>query len=200
MPTFGNTLFSELNGPTALVEQAVASEEAGFDFLVVSDHFHPWLSSHTDSPFIRYHPAIIAHAAATIQLLSAGRFTLGVGAGERLNEHVVGRGWPSVDIRHEMLTESIEAIRALFSGEMVTYRGDHITVEDAQLFSMPATPPPIAVAGSGPQSVELASQLGDAFIGTEPDAATLDAYRDRAGNGARTIGQVLRRCGDDRAR
>lgn len=141
-------------------------------------------------PFLRYHPAIIAQAAATIQLLSDGRFTPGVGAGERLNEHVVGRGWPSVDVRHEMLTESIEAIRALFSGEMVTYRGDHIIVEDAQLFSMPATPPPIAVAGSGDQSVELTARLGDAFISTEPDAAMLDAYRDRVGDGARTIGQV----------
>lgn len=215
MMRFGNTLFSELNGPRALVEQAVASEQAGFEFVVMSDHFHPWLSSHTDSPFawsvlgavaertdrvrlmsyvtcpfLRYHPAIVAQAAATIGLLSEDRFTLGLGAGERLNEHVVGRGWPPVDVRHAMLTESIEAIRALFSGGMVTYRGDHITVEDAQLFSLPATTPPIAVAGSGSESVDLAARLGDAFIGVEPDAAMLQNYRDRAGDGARTIGQV----------
>ncbi|HSK95981.1 MAG TPA: TIGR03557 family F420-dependent LLM class oxidoreductase [Euzebyales bacterium] len=215
MTTFGNTLFSELNGPRALVDQAVASEQAGFDFLVMSDHFHPWLSSHTDSPFawtvfgavaertrrvelmsyvtcpfLRYHPAIVAQAAATVQLLSDGRFTLGLGSGERLNEHVVGRGWPAVDVRHEMLTESIEAIRELFGGEMVTYRGRHITVEDARLFSLPATPPPIAVAGSGPRSIALAVDLGDAFISTEPDADMVADYRNRAGERARTIGQV----------
>lgn len=215
MTTFGYTLFSELNGPKSLVDQAVAAERAGFDLLVMSDHFHPWLSSHTDSPFawsvlgavadrtervglmsyvtcpfLRYHPAIVAQAAATVALLSDGRFTVGLGAGERLNEHVVGRGWPPVDVRHDMLTESIESIRALFSGEMVTYRGEHITVEDARLFSLPATPPPIAVAGSGTQSIELAVSHGDAFISTEPDAEMLAEYARKAGDRARTIGQV----------
>lgn len=215
MTTFGNTLFSELNGPRSLVSQAVASEQAGFDFLVMSDHFHPWLSSHTDSPFawsvlgavadrtervelmsyvtcpfLRYHPAIIAQAAATIQDMSDGRFTLGLGAGERLNEHVVGRGWPAADVRHQMLSESIEAIRALFSGDMVTYRGKYITVEDAKLFTMPSTPPPIAVAGGGPEAVELAASFGDALISTEPDADLVNDYRERAGERARTIGQV----------
>lgn len=215
MTKFGNTLFSELNDPKSLVDQAVASERAGFEFLVMSDHFHPWLSSHTDSPFawsvlgavadrtervhlmsyvtcpfIRYHPAIIAQAAATVQMMSDGRFTLGLGAGERLNEHVVGRGWPPVDVRHEMLTESIEAIRQLFTGEMVTYRGRHITVEDAKLFSLPGRPPPVAVAGGGPQAIELAAVVGDAFISTEPDADMVAEYRNRAGEGARTIGQV----------
>ena len=216
MTQFGYTLFSELNGPRSLVAQAMAAEEAGFDLAVMSDHFHPWLSSHTDSPFawsvfgavaertermelmsyvtcpfLRYHPAIIAQAAATIQLLSEGRFTLGLGAGERLNEHVVGRGWPSVDVRHEMLVESIEAIRSLFSGEMVTYRGTHITVEDARLFSLPQAPPRIAVAGSGSKSVRLAAEQGDAFIGVDPDAELVDEYRDLAGRDARAIGQVV---------
>ena len=206
MTQFGYTLFSELHGPRSLVARAMAAEEAGFDLAVMSDHFHPWLSSHTDSPFawsvfgavaertermelmsyvtcpfLRYHPAIIAQAAATIQLLSEGRFTLGLGAGERLNEHVVGRGWPSVDVRHEMLVESIEAIRSLFSGEMVTYRGTHITVEDARLFSLPQPPPRIAVAGSGSKSVRLAAEQGDAFIGVDPDAELVDEYRDLAG-------------------
>jgi G6PDH family F420-dependent oxidoreductase len=215
MTRFGYTLFSELNDPRSLVDQAVASERAGFELLVISDHFHPWLSSHTDSPFawsvlgavadrterahlmsyvtcpfIRYHPAIIAQAAATVQMLSDGRFTLGLGAGERLNEHVVGRGWPAVDVRHEMLTESIEAIRKLFTGEMVTYRGRHIRVEDAKLFSLPDVPPPLAVAGGGPEAIELAALMGDAFISTEPDADMIAQYRDRAGDGARTIGQV----------
>jgi len=215
MTKFGNTLFSELNGPKALVDQAVASERTGFAFAVMSDHFHPWLSSHTDSPFawsvlgavadrtermelmsfvtcpfLRYHPAVIAQAAATIQVMSDGRFTLGLGAGERLNEHVVGRGWPAIDVRHVMLTESIEAIRELFSGDMVTYRGKYITVEDARLFTLPATPPAIGVAGSGSQSAELAAGFGDAFISTEPDAGTLDQYRELAGERARTIAQV----------
>ena len=128
MTEFGYTLFSELNGPKELVHQAQQAEDVGFDFAVISDHFHPWLSSHTDSPFawsvlgavaertssmklatlvtcpmVRYHPAIIAQAVATIQIMSDGRFTLSVGAGENLNEHVVGRGWPAVDVRHEML-------------------------------------------------------------------------------------------------
>lgn len=181
----------------------------------MSDHFHPWLSSHTDSPFawsvlgavadrtervelmsyvtcpfIRYHPAIIAQAAATVQLISEGRFTLGLGAGERLNEHVVGASWPAVDVRHEMLSESVEAIRELFSGEMVTYRGRHVTVEDARLFSLPDTPPPIAVAGSGSRSVTLAANLADALIGTEPDPDMVREYRAAAGDGARAIGQV----------
>jgi G6PDH family F420-dependent oxidoreductase len=215
MTTFGNTLFSELNGPRSLVDQAVASEQAGFDFLVISDHFHPWLSSHTDSPFawsvlgavadrtervelmsyvtcpfLRYHPAIIAQAAATIQDMSEGRFTLGLGAGERLNEHVVGRGWPAADIRHQMLGESIEAIRALFTGDTVTYRGTHITVEDAKLFTLPSPPPPIAVAGGGPRAVELAASFGDALISTEPDPDLVNDYRERVGERARTIGQV----------
>lgn len=215
MTQFGYTLFSELNGPKELVAQAVTAEEVGFDFAVMSDHFHPWLSSHSDSPFawsvlgavadrtermplvsfvtcpfVRYHPAIIAQAAATVQLMSDGRFTLGLGAGERLNEHVVGRGWPPVDVRHQMLTESIEAIRALFTGEMITYRGAHVTVEDARLFSLPDAPPPIGVAASGEQSVELAVSHGDALISTEPDADLVAAYRERAGDGAHVIGQV----------
>jgi G6PDH family F420-dependent oxidoreductase len=138
MMKLGYTLFSEMNGPKELVRQAVQAEEAGLDFAVISDHFHPWIDGHIDSPYawsvpgavadrtekmqlstlitcpmIRYHPAIIAQAAPTIQLMSDGRFTLALGAGENLNEHVVGRGWPPVDVRYEMLTESIEAIRAL---------------------------------------------------------------------------------------
>jgi G6PDH family F420-dependent oxidoreductase len=148
------------------------------------------LMSFVTCPFLRYHPAIIAQAAATIQIMSDGRFTLGLGAGERLNEHVVGRGWPPVDVRHQMLAESVEAIRALFSGEMVTYRGAHITVEDARLFTLPSAPPPIALAGGGSQGAELAAGFGDALISTEPDADMIAAYRERAGERARTIGQV----------
>ena len=146
---YGLTLLCELHGPDASVDTAVKAEAAGFDFLVISDHFHPWLPSHGHSPiawsvlgavaartesiglatmvtcpFGRYHPAVIAQAAATMAVMSGGRFTLGVGAGERLNEHITGAGWPSVDVRHTMLSESTQAIRALWTGEPDTFRGD----------------------------------------------------------------------------
>ncbi len=215
MTRYGYTLFSELNPPSSLVHQAVDAEDAGFDFAVISDHFHPWLSSHTDSPFawsvlgavaeatsdidlttlvtcpfLRYHPAVIAQAAATIQSMSDGRFTLGVGAGERLNEHVVGRGWPSVDVRHEMLRESIEAIRDLWDGGFTTYRGEHVTVEDAKLFTLPQEPPEIAVAASGPESLDIAVEHGDALVAVSPDADLVGEFRERRGNDAWVIGQV----------
>ena len=215
MPRWGYTLFSELNPPRSLVEQAVAAERAGFEWLAISDHISPWLSLHTDSafawsvlgavaertetaelvtlvtcPYVRYHPAIIAQAAATLALLSEGRFTLGLGAGERLNEHVVGRGWPDVTIRHEMLEESVEAIRALWTGEDVTYRGQHITVEDCRIWSLPDTPPQIGIAGSGPESLSLAVEQGDALILTDPLPDLIADFKDRKGPDARVIGQV----------
>ncbi len=225
MVKWGYTLFSELNGPKALVGQAQRAEETGFDFAVISDHFHPWLDSHSDSPFawsvlgavahateriglttlvtcpiIRYHPAIIAQAAATIAILSDGRFTLGLGAGERLNEHVVGAGWPSIDIRHEMLAEAVEAMRLLWTGEFVTYRGKHVTVEDARLYSLPDEPVPIAIAGSGAASIAMAAQLDAHFVSTEPDAELVAAYEKEAGAGKRKIGQVAISYDADEAR
>ncbi len=214
MPRYGYTLFSELNGPTDLVEQAVRAEEAGFDFVAISDHFHPWLSSHTDSPFawsvlgavaartervelmtlvtcpfLRYHPAVIAQAAATLQVLSDGRFTLCLGAGENLNEHVVGRGWPPVDIRHELLEESIEAIQELWTGEWTTYRGRHITVEDARLYTLPERSPDLLVAGSGPSSFALAARTAG-MTATEPEAELISQFRAAGGEGKRTLGQA----------
>ena len=214
MPQFGYTLFSEINGPKELVRQAQQAEDAQFDFAVISDHFHPWLSSHTDSPFawsvlgavadrtknmklatlvtcpmIRYHPAIIAQAAATIQIMSDGRFTLALGSGEKLNEHVVGRGWPAVDVRHEMLAESVEAIRALWNGGYVTYRGKHITVEDARIFSVPDETPGLAVAVSGEQSIELAVEHSTDMVAVDPDADLIERYMKTGGKGHR-IGQV----------
>jgi G6PDH family F420-dependent oxidoreductase len=206
--TYGFTLFSELNGPTAMVEQAEAAEAAGFDFLGMSDHFHPWLSRHTDSPFawsvlgavasrteraelvtlvtcpfVRYHPAIIAQAAATIQLLSDGRFTLGLGAGENLSEHIVGAGWPPIDVRHQMLAESVEVIRRLWDGEWVTHRSPNLTVEDAKVFSLPETPPRIAIAGSGPRSIELAVEHADAIVSDSPDPDVSAGFKDAKGQG-----------------
>ena len=194
MPDYGFTLFSELNGPTAMLEQATRAEAAGFDFLGMSDHFHPWLSRHTDSPFawsmlgavadrteqvdlitlvtcpfMRYHPAIIAQAAATVQAISGGRFTLGLGAGENLSEHIIGKGWPPVDVRHEMLGEAVQIIRRLWDGGFVTYRGRHLTVEDAQVFSLPDEAPGIAIAASGPASLTLALEHADAIVCDQPD-------------------------------
>jgi G6PDH family F420-dependent oxidoreductase len=215
MTQYGYTLFSELNGPKALVSQAQRAEELGFDFAVISDHFHPWLDSHSDSPFawsvlgavaattsrmklttlvtcpiLRYHPAIIAQAAATIAVMSDNRFTLGLGAGERLNEHVVGRGWPAADIRHEMLTEAVEAIQQLWSGGFDSYRGKHVTVEDARLYTLPDQPIPIAIASSGDQSLELAARLGDGMVAVEPEPEFVERFRKHGGQGKRTIGQV----------
>jgi G6PDH family F420-dependent oxidoreductase len=208
MPLYGFTLFSELNGPKAMLEQARTAEDAGFDFLGMSDHFHPWLTRHTDSPFawsalgavaavtervelvtlvtcptVRYHPAIIAQAAATIQILSDGRFTLGLGSGENLSEHVVGRGWPAVDVRHEMLDEAIEIIRALWDGGWVTRRGRHLTVEDARLFTLPAERPRIAVAASGAASASLASGAADDLVTDAPDPGVVEAFRSQRPDG-----------------
>ncbi len=206
----GYKLIAEVYGPKEIVRQAVEAERAGFDFVEVSDHFHPWLNAQGHSgfafgmlsavaakterielatgvtcPFIRYHPAIVAQAAATLALLSDERFTLGVGAGERLSEHIVGGGWPSVRVRHEMLREALEIIRALWSGGYQTYEGRHLTLEAARLFDLPETPPRIAVAASGAKSARIAAELGDAIFATEPDAELLAAYAAVGGSGAR---------------
>lgn len=202
MTRYGFTLFSELNGPDAQLEQATAAEAAGFDFLGISDHFHPWLSRHTDSPFTwttlgavaarteqvelvtlvtcpiqRYHPAIVAQAAATVQILSDGRFTLGLGAGENLSEHITGEGWPPIDVRHGMMAEAIEITRELWTGDWVTYRGQHLTVEDAKVWSLPDTPPRIAFAASGPRSIELAVEQADDIVCDSPDPEVVDGFK-----------------------
>jgi G6PDH family F420-dependent oxidoreductase len=206
----GYKLFAELFPPRELVRQAVRAEKAGFDFVEISDHYHPWLFSHEHSgfawsvlgaiaarterielatgvtcPFLRYHPAVIAQAAATTALLSDGRFTLGVGAGERLNEHVVGGGWPAVGVRHEMLREALEIIRLLWSGGYHSYRGTHLTLEDARVFDLPDSPPRVAVAVGGPEAAGLAAELGDAIFATEPEAELVEAYRKAGGDGPR---------------
>jgi len=204
----GCKLIAEAYSPQQMVSQAVRAEEAGFDFVEISDHYHPWFDSQGHSgfawsilaaaamrterielatgvtcPFIRYHPAVIAQAAATTALLSEGRFVFGVGAGEWLNEHVVGRGWPSVSARHEMLRESLEIIRLLWSGGYHSYEGKHLTLEDARVFDLPRTPPPIAVATGGPASARLAAELGDAIFVTEPRTDITEAYAEAGGEG-----------------
>src|SRR4051812_40365707 len=195
MTHYGFSLMCELHDPRALVEQAKRAERAGFDFVTISDHFHPWLYSHGHSPYawsvlgavaatterlrmisyvtapiIRYHPAIVAQKAATMGALSGGRFELGLGAGENLNEHVVGQGWPPASTRHEMLSEAIDVIRALWGGGYVTHHGEHYDVEDAKLYTLPDRPVPIYVAVSGPASIRLAKEKADGVIAVQPEA------------------------------
>ncbi len=208
----GYKLFAEGYDPKEIVRQAVEAERAGFDFVEVSDHFHPWLHSHGHSgfvwsmlatiaaktetlelatgvtcPTVRYHPAIIAQAAATTALLSDDRFTLGVGAGEQLNEHVVGRGWPSVTVRHEMFREALEIIRLLWSGGYHSYDGKHIRLEDARVFDLPDSLPPIAVAIGGPRGADIAAELGDGIFATDPDADLVNAYEKAGGSGVKYV-------------
>lgn len=206
----GYKLFAEGYGPREIVDQAVRAEQAGFDFVEISDHFHPWLHSQGHSgfvwsmlaamaerteriqlvtgvvcPIIRTHPAVVAQAAATTALLSGGRFTLGVGTGEQLNEHVVGQGWPNVTVRLEMLREAIDIMRLLWSGGYHSYEGKHLTLEDARVFDLPDEPPLIAVAAGGTRSARLAAEFGDGLFGTEPSAELVDTYRERGGEGPR---------------
>jgi G6PDH family F420-dependent oxidoreductase len=208
MATFGYTLMCEQLGPKELIRNGVQAEEAGFDFTVISDHFHCWLEEEGQSPFawsvlgavasrtsrmplmtmvtcptIRYHPAIVAQMAATISLISDGRFTLGLGAGENLNEHVVGRGWPPANIRHLMLEEAIDVIRKLWEGRYVSHQGDFFTVHDARIFSAPSAAPPLAVAGSGPQSCRLAARTGSALVAVDPLPELVSMYREAGGKG-----------------
>ncbi|SCG60223.1 TIGR03557 family F420-dependent LLM class oxidoreductase [Micromonospora halophytica] len=207
---FGYKLASEGFGPKEIIRQAIRAEEVGFDFVEMSDHFHPWLDVQGHSSFtwtvfgaiaartervglvtgvtcptVRYHPAIIAQAAATLAIVSDGRFTLGVGAGERLNEHVVGQGFPSVRGRHERLREALEIIRLLWRGGYQSYEGKHLHLEDARVFDLPDQPPVIAVAASGPASVAIAAELGDGLFATEPKPDLVQAYRRGGGDGPR---------------
>lgn len=204
----GYTLMGEQRAPRDLVNDAVLAERAGFDFLVASDHFSPWLEVQGHSPYtwtvlgavaqatervpfmtyvtcpiVRYHPAVVAQKAATLQILSEGRFSLGLGAGEQLNEHVVGKRWPPVDVRHAMLTEAVGIIRDLWGGGFVNHRGEHFTVESAKLYDVPDTLPPIGIAASGKQSTRLAAQGGDYLIATEPKAEIVESYREAGGTG-----------------
>ena len=205
---YGYKLSAEGFGPKELVRQAKLAEASGFDFVDISDHYHPWLDSQGHSPFawtvlgaiaasteslrlvtgvtcptVRYHPAIIAQAAATLAIVSEGRFTLGVGSGERLNEHVVGRGFPAVADRQAMLREALEIIRLLWQGGYQSYRGEWLDLEDARVFDLPDALPLIAVAAGGPDAAELAAELGDGMFGVDPDPELFGAYRGAGGTG-----------------
>ncbi len=215
MVSLGYTVMGEQAGPKQLVADAQRAEAAGFDFIAASDHYFPWLAEQGHSPYtwsvlgaiaqatervelmtyvtcpiMRYHPTVVAQKAATIQLMSDGRFTLGLGAGENLNEHVIGQGWPSIDIRHEMLSEAVHIIRRLLEGETVTFRGDHIDAEKAKLWDLPPDPPPIGVAVSGRRSCRLAGELGDVMIAVEPRRELGEWFDAAGGSGKPRIGQV----------
>jgi G6PDH family F420-dependent oxidoreductase len=215
MTRFGYTLMCEQAGPRELVRDAVHAERAGFDFEVMSDHYFPWLDSqghapnawvtlgavpqatervglmtYVTCPTMRYHPAVVAQQAATLGLLSEGRFSLGLGAGENLNEHVVGRGWPPVNVRHEMLEEAVGIIRALFDGGYVNFSGEHFRVDSAKLWDIGEKPPQIGLATSGAQSAALAGELADFLIAVEPDAELGQHFDAAGGSGKRRVGQV----------
>jgi G6PDH family F420-dependent oxidoreductase len=215
MTRIGYTLSGEEHRPTDLVRYAELAEEAGFDFAMVSDHYHPWVDQQGQSPFvwsviggvsqvteslplgtgvtcplIRIHPAIIAQAAATAACMMPGRFFLGVGGGENLNEHILGKRWPPVAVRHEMLEEAVAVIRKLWSGELESHYGKHYTVENARIYTLPDEPPPVMVAASGPKSVELAARIGDGLIGLAPDKKITDGFAEAGGDGKPRYGQV----------
>lgn len=216
MAEIGYTMMCEQRSPRDLVDDLVRAERAGFDFSVISDHFHPWLEEQGHSgyawsilgaaaqatehiplmtyvtcPIVRYHPAIVAQKAATMALLSDGRFSLGLGTGENLSEHVVGRGWPSADVRHDMFVEAIEVIRALFdSVGYVTHRGEHFDVEDAKLFDKPDEPPSIGIAVSGRSSCEIAGEQGDFVIAVEPKGELIEMFHEEGGEGKPGVGQI----------
>jgi G6PDH family F420-dependent oxidoreductase len=220
MTRFGYTLMTEQSGPKDLVRDAVSAEEAGFDFEVSSDHFSPWLAAqghapnawtvlgavahattqvelftYVTCPTMRYHPAVVAQQAATLQILADGRFTLGVGSGENLNEHVVGKGWPTIARRHDMLREAVQIIRELLSGDVVDWKGEYFQVDSARIWDIPETPLAIAAAVSGGKSVEVFAPLADHLIAVEPDAELVDSWHQaRKATGlprdVRVIGQI----------
>ena len=209
----GYWLSSEEHDPKELVENAKRAEQAGFSYVLISDHYHPWINEQGHSPFvwsvigaigattqlglgtavtcplIRYHPALVAQAAATSQILMDGRFFLGVGTGENLNEHIFGNRWPRPDERLEMLGEAVDVIRALFSGEYETFRGKHYTVEQARLYDMPDTPPPIVIAAANDDAAKLAGEKGDGFMSTTPDKDVVETYK-RVGGKEPLYGKV----------
>jgi G6PDH family F420-dependent oxidoreductase len=220
MTRFGYTLMTEQSGPRELVRYAQAAEHAGFDFEVMSDHYSPWLKEQGHAPYawatlgavaqatgtvglmtyvtcptLRYHPAVVAQKAATLQILAEGRFTLGLGSGENLNEHVVGEGWPAIQTRQAMFREAVEIIRELRSGELVDYRGDYFEVDSARVWDVPDEGIPLALAVAGDRAIENFAPLGEHLVGVEPDSSLIEKWNSvpgapRIGEGARAIGQI----------
>ena len=206
----GYFLSSEDCTPATLVEQARLAEEVGFEALWISDHFHPWNDEQGQSSFVwgvigaisqvcslpvvtavtcptvRMHPAVVAHAAATAAVQLDGRFVLGVGTGEALNEHILGDRWPTEDVRLEMLEEAVAVMRELWEGSFVYHHGRHYTVENARIYTRPDTPPPVYVSAFGPKAFDAALRIGDGFITTSPDAEHVKEWKAKAGSGKPT--------------
>ncbi|WP_395307799.1 LLM class F420-dependent oxidoreductase [Mycobacterium sp. AMU20-3851] len=219
MTGFGYTLMTEQAGPKDLVRHAVSAEQVGFDFEVCSDHFSPWLAaqghapnawpvlgavaqsttrvdlfSYVTCPTMRYHPAVVAQQAATVQILADGRFTLGLGSGENLNEHVVGQGWPTAGRRLDMLAEAIRIIRELLSGDLVDFHGEYFSVDSARVWDVPDQPVGLAVSMTGDRSVEQLAVMADHLVNTAPDREVIDGWNSaRQGKGlteGRVVGQL----------
>ncbi|MEU6786452.1 LLM class F420-dependent oxidoreductase [Nonomuraea angiospora] len=223
MSRIGYFLSSEEHGPKELVRQSKLAEQAGFEGLWISDHYHPWLDEQGQSPFVwstigaiaeavplpittavtcplvRIHPAVIAQAAATSAVLTGGRFQLGVGTGEALNEHIIDSRWPPAAERLEMLEEAIEVMRRLWSGELTTHRGRHYSVDTARLYTLPDKPPPVYISGFGHKSVRLAGRIGDGYISTGPAADLVKLFRESGGTGKPTQGGLKVCYADDEA-
>jgi G6PDH family F420-dependent oxidoreductase len=204
----GYFLSCEEFGPRELVRNAQLAEQAGFDRVWISDHYHPWVDEQGQSPFVwsvigalaaaterlhvttavtcptvRIHPAVLAQAAATSAVLLEGRFAFGVGSGEALNEHILGDHWPRADVRLEMLEEAVDVMRLLWKGGNRSHRGRHYTVENARLYTLPDEPPPVLVSGFGPKSIALAARIADGYCATMPEASFVERYRSAGGKG-----------------
>jgi coenzyme F420-dependent glucose-6-phosphate dehydrogenase len=215
MVNLGFTLSSEEFGPRDLTRFAVRAEDAGFEFALISDHFHPWTDEQGHSPFVwvviggvaqatknlrlgtgvtcpimRIHPVVLAQAAATAADIMPDRFFFGVGTGESLNEHIVGSRWPPYAVRLEMLKESIQLMRELWKGELVTWQGKFFTVDNARIYTLPDTPPPIYIAASGEKSASTAGELGDGLISTSPDKEVIDEFTQAGGKRKPRYGQM----------
>jgi G6PDH family F420-dependent oxidoreductase len=215
MVELGYALSSEEQQPDYLVRYAKMAEDSGFTFAFISDHFHPWTDRQGHSPFvwavlggiaqatdrlqlrtgvtcptIRTHPAIIAQAAATVAAMMPGRFALGVGSGEALNEHILGDRWPETAVRQEMLEEAVEVIRQLWKGGVQSHHGKHYTVENARIYTLPEEPTPIHVAASGEKAAVLAGRIGDGLVSTAPKSEIVETFEQSGGKGKQKSGQV----------
>ena len=213
--SIGCTLSSEEQTPVDLVKNAQKAEEVGFEFLSISDHYFPWVDAQGQSAFVwsvlggisqvtkkvpvmtgvtcpimRIHPAILAQAAATTAALFGNRFMFGVGTGENLNEHIVGMGWPNINIRLEMLEEAVAVMRELWTGKLTDLRGAYYSVDQARIYSLPTKSPPVLVSAMGPKAAELAAKIGDGLVTTSPDQKTIEAYKSHGGEGKSIYGQI----------
>jgi len=215
MVQIGYAISSEEHTPNDIVRHAQRAEEVGFPFALISDHYHPWVDAQGQSPFvwsvigaiaaktkqirlgtgvtcpiIRIHPAILAQAAATSAAMMPGRFFFGIGAGERLNEHILGDHWPEPSVRLEMLEEAVEVMRLLWQGGYQSHYGSYYTVENARLYTLPPEPPPVMIAAKGPVAATLAGEIGDGFINTTPDAGPIKTFEESGGRGKPKYGQL----------